>query len=218
MDLDPLNVASFINAWQDSPFAKCDGAPWGITRDIEALIVEAIGRLGTGFSIEGQVAVHKSATIEPNAVIKGPAIVGPDCFIASSAYLRGGTYLDLACIIGPGCELKSSLMFEGSKLAHLNFVGDSILGSDVNVEAGAIVANYRNESDDKMIRIYHEERRIETGAMKFGALIGDGARIGANAVIAPGALLPPASRIGRLQLIDQSKIHARATTKGGNVQ
>ena len=205
MQFEPLRIPDFIKAWQDSPFAGCNGAPWDITRDIEALIVGAIRGLGNGFRIEGQVAVHKSATIEPNAVVKGPAIIGPDCFIASSALLRGGTYLHRACILGPSCELKSSFMFEGSKLAHLNFVGDSMLGSDVNVEAGAIVANYRNEADDKMIRIDRDGQQIETGAEKFGALVGDGTRIGANAVIAPGAVLPAASRIGRLQLIDQSK-------------
>jgi acetyltransferase-like isoleucine patch superfamily enzyme len=44
---------------------------------------------------------------------------------------------------------------------------------------------------------------IDTGVSKFGALVGDGSRIGANAVIAPGALLERGSIVGRLQLIDQ---------------
>lgn len=37
----------------------------------------------------------------------------------------------------------------GSKLAHVNFVGGSILGADVNLEAGAIITNRRNELDEK---------------------------------------------------------------------
>ncbi len=94
-------------------------------------------------------------------------------------------------------------MFAGSKIAHLNFVGDSIIGSDVNIEAGAVIANYRNELDDKTIRIAFEGDVIDTGVTKFGALIGDGARIGANAVVAPGALLKPGRKVGRLQLEDQ---------------
>lgn len=89
------------------------------------------------------------------------------------------------------------------KCAHLNFVGDSIIGSDVNIEAGAVVANYRNELTDAAICIQHEGKVIETGARKFGALIGDGVRIGANAVVAPGAILPPAKIVPRLTLIDQ---------------
>lgn len=117
--------------------------------------------------------------------------------------MRGGTYLAGECTIGPGSELKTSFMFPGSKIAHLNFIGDSILGSNVNIEAGAIVANYRNELDDKTIRILLDGKMIDTGVDKFGALIGDRSRVGANAVIAPGALLRPETKIGRLQLVDQ---------------
>ena len=94
-------------------------------------------------------------------------------------------------------------MFAGSKLAHLNFVGDSIIGADVNIEAGAIIANYRNELESPNIRIAYQGQVIDTGVAKFGALVGDGSRIGANAVIAPGALLERGSIVGRLQLIDQ---------------
>jgi len=127
--------------------------------------------------------------------------------VASNAYLRGGVFLDDECIVGPGCELKSTFMFRGSKLAHLSFVGDSIIGSGVNIEAGAIVANYRNEMDDKRILILREGKIIDTGVEKFGALIGDDARIGANAVIAPGALIEPGFRLARLEKVDQ---HPRA--------
>ncbi len=159
--------------------------------------------LDVDYRSSGNVAVHASATIEPGAVVKGPAIIGPRCLVAAGAYLRGGVYLDEECIVGPNAELKSSLLFRGSKLAHLNFVGDSILGASVNIEAGAIVANYRNELDDKRIRISHAGKVIDTGVEKFGILAGDGVRIGANAVVAPGAILPPDSKVSRLSLVDQ---------------
>ena len=73
----------------------------------------------------------------------------------------------------------------------------------MNIEAGAVIANYRNELADKGICIRHENEIIDTGVTKFGSLIGDGARIGANAVVAPGALIVPGQKVGRLQLIDQ---------------
>lgn len=149
------------------------------------------------------MAVHESATVEHGAIIKGPAIVGVNCFVAGTAYLRGGVFLDENCTIGPGAELKTSAMFKGAKLAHLNFVGDSILGADVNVEAGAIIANYRNELDDKEIKLTWHGELLRTGCFKFGALVGDGARIGANAVIAPGAILEKECVVPRLGLIDQ---------------
>jgi len=68
-------------------------------------------------------------------------------------------------------------------------VGDSILGSSVNLEAGSIVANYRNERALKEIKVRYKGNLINTGINKFGAVIGDNCKIGANAVIAPGALL-----------------------------
>ena len=73
----------------------------------------------------------------------------------------------------------------------------------MNLEAGSIVANYRNELEDKAIRIAFDGGVIETGVRKFGALLGDGVRVGANAVIAPGAILAPGSRLARMALLDQ---------------
>lgn len=203
-------IADYIANWAASPFALLTDAPWIITRQAEALIHTAISSLGDEYRVVDDIAVHHTARIEDGAIVKSPAILGPDCFIAANAYLRGGVYLERNCIVGPAAELKTSFMFEGSKLAHLNFVGDSILGSRVNVEAGAMIANYRNEKADKQIRILVEGRVIETGVDKFGVLAGDETRIGANAVIAPGAILARNSRIARLQLVDQAPPDLRA--------
>jgi bifunctional N-acetylglucosamine-1-phosphate-uridyltransferase/glucosamine-1-phosphate-acetyltransferase GlmU-like protein len=116
--------------------------------------------------------VHPDAVLEPGAIIKPPGVIG--------------------VTVGPGVEVKSSLIGPGSALAHFNFVGDSILGADVNLEAGAVIANHWNE-------------RPDTGRIKFGALIGDHCRIGANAVLSPGTILPPGTIVPRLALVDQSR-------------
>ncbi len=198
-----LGIPAFVTRWTASPFAGLDLSPWHITQAAEAIIEATLATLNEDYRREGGTAAHASATIERGAVLKGPIIIGPGCFVAAGAYLRGGVYLEARCIIGPGSELKSVFMFEGSKLAHFNFVGDSILGADVNVEAGAILANYRNEAPDKSIRFCRGNRIVETGVDKFGALVGDGSRIGANAVIAPGAVLEVKTIVPRLALIDQ---------------
>jgi NDP-sugar pyrophosphorylase family protein len=179
--------------------------PWIATQRAPELIAPLIPSLAhdTDYLIDGDIAIHRSSTVEPGSVLKGPIIIGPRCFVASGAYLRGGVYLEADCIIGPNAELKTSFMFASSKIAHLNFVGDSILGSKVNIEAGAIISNYRNELEDKRIRIRIDGLTIETGVDKFGALVGDGVRIGANAVVAPGALIAPDVRVRRLELFDQ---------------
>ena len=198
-----IRVSSFIERWAKSPFGYMDEDAWLITQQAETLIRAAINRLGEDYTIHAEIAKHRTAEVEPGAIVKAPAIIGPSCFVAAAAYLRGGTYLDDGCIVGPGSELKTSFMFKGAKLAHLNFVGNSILGARVNVEAGAIIANYRNELSDKTIRFRFGERVVETSVEKFGALVGDGCRIGANAVIAPGAILVAGTNVARLSLVDQ---------------
>jgi NDP-sugar pyrophosphorylase family protein len=199
-----LRISDYIAGWAASPFGAAGALPWAITGQAEALVRAAMAGLGPGYRREGEVAVHRSAMVEAGAVLKGPVIIGPRCLVAAGAYVRGGCWLAEDIIIGPGAELKTSFLFAGSRLAHLNFVGDSILGAGVNVEAGAVIANYRNERADKAIRIRFADGIIETGVEKFGALVGDGVRIGANAVVAPGAILAPGIAIGRLALVDQS--------------
>lgn len=71
--------------------------------------------------------------------------------------------------------------------AHFNYVGDSILGNDVNLGAGVKCANLR--LDHKSIHVNFEGRQIDTGLKKLGALVGDGAQVGCNCVINPGTLL-----------------------------
>lgn len=177
--------------------------PWEATCQAQRLISERIGSLDSSFIVDGDIAIHRTATVETSAVLKGPIIIGEQAFVAANSYLRGGVFLDTGCIVGPSCELKTTFMFAGSKVAHLSFAGDTIVGARANIEAGAIVANYRNELADKCIRIDWSGKTIETGVDKFGALIGDDVRIGANAVVAPGAILIPNSVLPRLGLLDQ---------------
>jgi NDP-sugar pyrophosphorylase family protein len=167
-------IAGFYEAFQFVP------------RGLDAWeIVARLPELLTGIRIDPE------AVIEDGAIVKPPAVIGPGCFIASHAYLRGGVALGAGVTIGPGVEVKSSLIAGGSVLAHFNFVGDSILGGDVNLEAGAVIANHWNE-------------RPDTGRTKFGALIGDHCRIGANAVLSPGTILAPRTIVARLALVEQS--------------
>ncbi len=175
-----------------------------LTQSAQSAIEGLQGELNGEYELEGGIAVHRSAEIEQGAVLKVPVIIGPSSFVAAGAYLRGGVWLEESCIVGPACELKTCFMFAGAKIAHLSFCGDSVMGEGVNIEAGAMIANYRNERDEKRIVIHTEGDRIDTGTDKFGMLCGDDVRIGANAVIAPGAILQPAARVGRLALIDQS--------------
>jgi bifunctional N-acetylglucosamine-1-phosphate-uridyltransferase/glucosamine-1-phosphate-acetyltransferase GlmU-like protein len=177
--------------------------PWDVCNKASAIVTSLQDQLSGEYVISNGNAIHKAAIVEAGAILKSPCIIGPNCFIASYSYLRGGVWLDEDVILGPSCEIKSSFIFNGSKAAHFNFIGDSIIGRNVNIEAGAIIANYRNEIDDKEIMCIVEGKKVKTGVEKFGSLVGDDCKIGANAVLAPGAILLPKTVVKRLALVDQ---------------
>jgi len=200
-----VHLSTYVESLASSPLAPWAASePWSITAQSERIVRRLLGTASlSAFHVSGEVAVHHSAVVEAGAVLKGPLVLGPNCFVATGAYLRGGCWVEERCTFGPGVELKSSFVFAGTKLAHLNFVGDSILGADVNLEAGSIICNYRNERADTEILVRIEGALRKTGCRKFGAVVGDHARIGANAVVAPGALLAAGSVVPRASLIDQ---------------
>jgi bifunctional N-acetylglucosamine-1-phosphate-uridyltransferase/glucosamine-1-phosphate-acetyltransferase GlmU-like protein len=179
--------------------------PWDACGRAATIVEARFSDLSSSYKfIDGGIAVHATAVIEQGAILKAPCIVGEDCFIAAYAYLRGGVWLDSRVAIGPSAEIKSSFICDGSKIAHLNCVGNSIIGRNVNIEAGAILANYRNERDGGEIICFDGQNHIGTGQDKFGALVGDGCRIGANAVLAPGTILARGTIVERLSLVDQA--------------
>lgn len=185
-------------------FAKYNHlSPWQLINDLPAILMKLISGLDSNYIITDGIAIHTTAIVEEGAVLKAPIVIGEHCFIGAHAYLRGGVYLANSGKIGTGCEIKTSIIFNNSSIAHFNFIGDSILGSNVNFEAGAITANHYNERENKMIPVVYHSTILQTGVVKFGSLVGDYCKIGANAVLSPGTLLLPGSIVKRLELIDQ---------------
>jgi bifunctional N-acetylglucosamine-1-phosphate-uridyltransferase/glucosamine-1-phosphate-acetyltransferase GlmU-like protein len=177
--------------------------PWEACSKAAEIIERRLADLPKAYRmIDRRIAVHDTAVIEQGAILKAPCVIGESCFVGAFAYLRGGVWLDTHVTVGPSVEVKSSFVFGGSSLAHLNFVGNSVIGRNVNIEAGAVLANYRNERDDKEIVCFDGRQTIRTGHDKFGSLIGDGCRIGANAVLAPGTILARGAVVERLALVD----------------
>ena len=195
-----IKLSDYIS---DYSILKCPAkfTPWELTTKIENFLIELIADLTDDYIIKEQTAIHKSSKIEAGVVMKGPIIIGENCFIGAHAYLRGGVWLARNVSIGPGCEIKSSFIFPNSSVAHFNFIGDSIIGSRVNFEAGAVTANHHNDRADKRIFVNYNSQQINTGVQKFGALIGDDCKIGANAVLSPGTLLEKTRIVKRLELI-----------------
>lgn len=179
--------------------------PWQITANPGEILLRYLPLLDKEYRISNNQAIHRTARIEPGVILKDTVIIGADCFIGTGAYLRGGVFLGSRVSIGPGCEIKSSIIGKGTSVAHFNFIGNSLVGNDVNFEAGSVIANHYNEREDKRIFIKIGSEMLDTGIDKFGALVGDNSKIGANAVLSPGTLLVPGSIVKRLELIEQFK-------------
>ena len=190
-----LRLVDYVADIGASPVARWASLqPEELTAQSSSIVEHLLAALPSGeYRVNSGIAVHVSATVEQGAMLKPPLVLSRGVFVAAGAYLRGGCWLGEGCCVGPSAELKSSFVFAGSALAHLNFIGDSIIGSQVNFEAGSVVCNLRNE----------HRARGSPAAAKFGALVGDSSCIGANAVLAPGTVLMPNSVVQRLALVDQ---------------
>ena len=198
-----ININDFITDFQLIFQGQSHLLPWEITDDLKNIIVNLIQNLNDDFVINDGVAIHKTAIVETGAVIKKPAIIGKNCVVSSNAYFREGVFLDDSVKIGPGCEIKNSIICSETAVAHFNYIGNSIIGRNVNFEAGSIAANHFNERTSKKISVFYKSKIIETNTEKFGSLVGDNSKIGANAVLSPGTILEKESIVKRLELVEQ---------------
>lgn len=140
---------------------------------------------------EAQISIAEGCIVEPGAYIEGPVILGPKTVVRHGAYIRGFVITGEGCIIGHATEVKHSIFLNHASAAHFNYVGNSILGNRANLGAGVKLANFR--LDHASISFLHQGKKIATNLKKFGAIIGDGAQLGCNAVTNPGTFIGPRS-------------------------
>ncbi|NIQ02652.1 MAG: glucose-1-phosphate thymidylyltransferase [Nitrospinaceae bacterium] len=142
------------------------------------------------------IFLDKGTVLEPSAIVKGPAYIGKSCEIRQGAYLRGNILIGDYCVLGHNTEIKNSILMNHTEAGHFNYIGDSILGSYCNLGAGTRLANLEFRSPENKRKIHFpplkmvvEGEEIEIGRSKFGAVIGDYAEIGCNAVLSPAVLM-----------------------------
>ncbi|MCD6389932.1 MAG: hypothetical protein J7L69_11015, partial [Desulfobulbaceae bacterium] len=125
--------------------------------------------------------------IEAGALIKSPAIIGDWTEIRQGAYLRGYCLVGRRCVVGHVTEVKHSIFLDDAKAGHFAYLGDSILGNEVNLGAGTKLANLRFTPGDVQIRT--ADKPVSTGLRKLGAILADHVQTGCNSVTNPGTLL-----------------------------
>src|SRR5262249_49237667 len=134
-----------------------------------------------------EVFIGEGTVVEDGAMIKGPALIGRNCQIRHNAYIRDDVIVGDNCVIGNSCELKNALVFNDCQVPHFNYVGDSILGHKAHLGAGVVLSNVKAFKGNITVEI--DGKPFDTGLRKFGALLGDGADIGCNAVVNPGSII-----------------------------
>lgn len=137
--------------------------------------------------ISGAVFIGKGTTVEQGAMIKGPAWIGEDCEIRNGCYIRENVIVGNGAVLGNSCEFKNCIIFNEAEVPHFNYVGDSILGYKSHLGAGVILSNVRLDRGE--IVVMGEGGSLATGLKKFGAIVGDKAEIGCNAVLSPGSVI-----------------------------
>jgi len=134
-----------------------------------------------------KVFIGEGTLVEDGAMIKGPAIIGRNCQIRHNAYVRENVIVGDDCIVGNSCEIKNSLLFNHAVAPHFNYVGDSILGYRAHLGAGVKISNFKLTPGNIFVEMHG--KGFDTGLRKFGALLGDNADIGCNAVLNPGSII-----------------------------
>jgi bifunctional UDP-N-acetylglucosamine pyrophosphorylase/glucosamine-1-phosphate N-acetyltransferase len=164
------------------------GLPWNLleanARALSSLESSVEGEVEEGVRILGSVHVSKDARVRSGAYIEGPVYISPGSDIGPNCFLRPSTSIGANVRIGNACEVKNSIVMDGTHVAHLSYVGDSIIAEGCNLGAGTITANIR--FDKKNIRVSVKGERVDSGLRKLGSIIGGNVQTGINVSLMPG--------------------------------
>jgi len=201
--MSDLHYSHFFHETPDNikKYFEKDSAPWGILKghlkdffqELDSSNV-ILGNVSNQAHLEGShIYISEGVTVEAGAYIKGPCFIGKNTEVRHGAYIRGNVYVGENCVVGHCTEVKHSVFLDGAKAGHFNYIGDSILGNNINLGAGTKLANLKMTAGNVVLKI--EEQAVDSGIRKFGALIGDSSETGCNSVLNPGTILAQKSLV-----------------------
>lgn len=174
------------------------GRPWDLLEANNWILKQmehrVYGTVEDGAHLIGPITVAETARIRSGAYIEGPAFIDEGSDIGPNCYIRPCTSVGKKVRIGNACEVKNSIIMDGTHIGHLSYVGDSILCERCNLAAGTIVANLR--LDNKNVKMLIKDRVVDSGRRKLGTVLGDGVKTGINALLMPGVKVGTNSWIG----------------------
>ncbi|MDK2987428.1 MAG: UDP-N-acetylglucosamine diphosphorylase / glucose-phosphate thymidylyltransferase [Methanothermococcus sp.] len=150
--------------------------------------------------VEGNVIIEEGATVKANSVIEGPAIIKKGAIVGPLAYIRPNTVLMENTFVGNSSEVKGSIIMKNTKIPHLSYVGDSIIGENCNFGCNTITANLR--FDDKPVKVNIKGDKVES-VRKLGVVMGDNVKTGVQVSFMPGVKVGSNCWIGANCLIGE---------------
>jgi len=147
------------------------------------------GKIERGCRIHGKLILGKGSVMLSGTYIEGNVIIGENCKIGPNCYIRGSTSIGDNCRIGQAVEVKNIILMNGSKIPHLSYIGDSVIGEKVNIGAGTITGNLRHDNAD--IKSMVRGELVDSRRRKFGTIIGDNVHTGVDTQIYPGRKIWP---------------------------
>jgi bifunctional UDP-N-acetylglucosamine pyrophosphorylase/glucosamine-1-phosphate N-acetyltransferase len=172
------------------------GRPWDILAANEKLMpnvrAHIEGEIEPGATLKGMVSVGRGTVVRTGSYIVGPVVIGEDCDIGPNCYIRPSTCLGKNVRVGNAVEIKNSAIMDGTKIGHLSYVGDSVVGSNCNFGAGTIASNLRH--DNANIKSYIKGLPVDSGRRKLGVIMGDNVKTGIHTTIYPGTVIESGHR------------------------
>ncbi|WP_181686220.1 bifunctional sugar-1-phosphate nucleotidylyltransferase/acetyltransferase [Halorhabdus salina] len=198
--IDAYDVSAVeLDRWLDV------GRPWELLEANETVLEDierdVRGSISDDADLRGQVVIEEGATVDPGVVIEGPVYIRSGAEVGPNAYVRGASMIGAGVHIGNAVEIKNSVIRADTNVAHLSYVGDSVLGQSVNFGAGTKVANLRHDGEPIYATVNGD--RVSTDRRKFGVVVGDDVKTGINTSLDPGVILSsgtstkPAEHISR---------------------
>lgn len=164
------------------------GYPWHLLDLAEYLLnrqaSDIKGMVEPGAIIKGKVQLGEGSVIKSGSYIDGNVFIGKNCVIGPNAYIRNFASIGDDCHVGASVEIKGSILGNGTKVPHLSYIPDSVLGNNVNYAGGTIAANLKHDGSN--IKSMVNDELIDTGKRKFGTVMGDTAKTGIHTSIYPG--------------------------------
>ncbi len=142
--------------------------------------------------INGEVVVEAGVRIFDHAVINGPAYIGKNGIVGNFALVRQSSLGD-RCVAGSYTEIARSLL-QDDVWTHKNYIGDSVIGSNVSFGSGTVTGNLRLDEGD--ISSVIKDERVSAGRTKLGVVTGDHIRVGVNTSFMPGIKVGSQTMIG----------------------